>query len=242
MSLSPHFSLSVAAVLCGDIRDFGPPGRSSAIDKQPVAGSCRITRLGLQGDQQADRRVHGGPEKALHHYPRDHYAGWAAELPQCEARLAKAGAFGENLSTSGLSETEICIGDICRLGTALVQVSQARQPCWKLNVRFDVPDMALRVQSSGRTGWYYRVLEEGDVAAGDRLELVERPHPDWPLARLLTLLYHDKLNIPALQQVAALAVLAESWRKIARRRLETAVVEDWSKRVSIPAPETPADG
>jgi len=235
MSPAPAFPARIVAVLCGDIRPFGPPGRSSAIDKKPVDGACRITKTGLAADSQADLRVHGGPEKAVHHYPRDHYRHWSAELTSTTSsdRLAVAGAFGENLTTTGLTELDVCIGDICRLGTALVQVSQARQPCWKLNVRFDTADMALRVQNSGRTGWYYRVLEEGMVAAEDQLDLVERPHGDWPLARLLDLLYRDKINVPALQTVAGLDVLAESWRKIARRRLETAEVEDWSRRVTV---------
>ena len=236
MSPAPAFSATIAAVLCGEVQPFGPPGRTSAIDKKPIAGACRITKTGLAADHQADLRVHGGVEKALHHYPREHYASWAAELSSATSgeRLAVAGAFGENVTTTGLTEADICIGDICRLGMALVQVSQARQPCWKLNVRFDTADMAMRVQSSGRTGWYYRVLEEGTLTAGDGLELIERPHGDWPLSRLLDLLYRDKLNLPALQTVAGMEVLAESWRKIARQRLETAEIEDWSRRVTIP--------
>jgi MOSC domain-containing protein YiiM len=236
MPVSVASSPVIAAVLCGEVRPFGPAGRSSAIDKKPVAGRSRISKVGLATDRQADLRVHGGPEKALHHYPREHYALWADELatPLSAERLAAPGAFGENLSTMGITEADVCIGDVWRLGTALVQVSQARQPCWKLNVRFGIDDMALRVQDTGRTGWYYRVLEEGEVAANDRLELVERPHADWPLARLLDLLYRDKLNIAALQVVAEMTVLADSWRKIARRRLETAAVEDWGKRVNLP--------
>lgn len=234
MSLSAHLTLSIDAVLAGHAHPFGPPGRTSAIDKQPVAARCAISETQLAGDQQADLRVHGGPEKAVHHYPRDHYAAWLAELPALAPRLARPGAFGENISTTGMTEADVCIGDIYRLGSALVQVSQGRQPCWKLNVRFDVPDMALRVQNSGRTGWYYRVLEPGDVAAGDRIDLQDRPHGDWPLSRLVDVLYRNKLDAVSLRRMAALEVLAESWRKVARRRLETMEVEDWTRRVATP--------
>ncbi len=234
MSAPVPLTRIVDAVLTGRAQPFGPAGKTSAIDKHPVAERLMVTEIGLVGDEQADLRVHGGPEKAVHHYPRDHYADWLADLPQLAPRLEAPGAFGENVTTSGMTEAEVCIGDLYRLGTALVQVSQGRQPCWKLNVRFAVPDMALRVQRSGRTGWYYRVLETGHLAAGDRIELVERPHAAWPLARLLSVLYHDKLNAAALREMAGLEVLAESWRKIAARRLETLAVEDWGQRVTTP--------
>ena len=234
MSLSAHLTLPIDALLVGPARPFGPPGRTSAIDKKPVATRCTISETQIAGDQQADLRAHGGPEKAIHHYPRDHYATWLAELPALASRLAQPGAFGENISTTGMTEADVCIGDIYRLGSALVQVSQGRQPCWKLNVRFDVPDMALRVQNSGRTGWYYRVLEPGDVAVGDRIDLQDRPHQDWPLSRLVDVLYRNRLDVVSLRQMAALEVLAASWRKLARRRLETMEVEDWAPRVATP--------
>ncbi|ACM00091.1 Pyridoxal kinase [Cereibacter sphaeroides KD131] len=149
----------------------------SGIGKTPVAGPLTLGREGFEGDEQADRRVHGGPEKAVHHYPSDHYESWRAELGDLPAILAPGG-FGENLSTAGLTEAEVAVGDTFRLGGALIQVSQGRQPCWKLNHRFGVPDMARRVQLTGRTGWYYRVLEPGTVAPGDRLELIDRRAPE----------------------------------------------------------------
>lgn len=118
-----------------------------------------------------------------------------------------------------------------RAGSALLQVSQARQPCWKLNAYFGVPDMARRVQASGRTGWYYRVVEPGVLAAGDPLALLERPCPDWPLARLLRVFYVDRLDRAALKQIAGLAPLSRSWRQLAQRRLERGAVEDWTRRL-----------
>ena len=223
----------------------------SGIDKHPVDGLRMLGPEGFEGDEQADRRVHGGPEKAVHHYPREHYASWRAEfgldgpapgvshprtpvgyldMKEAGERLAPGG-FGENISTFGMTEHGVAVGDIFRLGRALVQISQGRQPCWKLSRRFGVDDMARRVQESGRTGWYYRVLEPGVVASGDALELVERVAPDWSLHRLWHALYVDRLNLAELRGIAALEVLAEGWRRYAVRRLESGRVEDWSKRL-----------
>lgn len=210
----------------------GSPVRSGIV-KRPVDRPLALGVEGLQGDEQADRRVHGGVEKAVHHYPAEHYADWRTELGALPA-LAGPGGFGENISTFGLTETTVAVGDIFRLGTALVQVSQGRQPCWKLSRRFDTPDMARRVQQSGRTGWYYRVLQPGTVAPGDRLDLLDRIAPDWTLHRLWHALYVDRLNRDELQGLAALDVLAEGWRKYAVRRLDSGRVEDWTKRLDGP--------
>ncbi len=133
----------------------------------------------------------------------------------------QAGAFGENFSTSGWSEADVCLGDRVRAGTALLEVSQGRMPCWKLNDRFEVAGMSLRVQESGRTGWYYRVLEEGVVAAGDILQLVERRHPDWSLLRLSEVLFDRRADAELLRQCLALP-LTPSWRRTLERRLEKA--------------------
>ena len=202
----------------------------SGICKTPVSHPLTLGTQGFEGDEQADRRVHGGIEKAAHHYPLDHYSAWRAELGDLPA-LTAPGGFGENISTAGLTEAEVAVGDTFRLGGALIQVSQGRQPCWKLNHRFGVPDMARRVQQTGRTGWYYRVLQTGTVAPGDRLELIDRLAPDWTLRRLWHALYVDRMNLKELEGIAALDVLAEGWRKYAVRRLESRRVEDWSARL-----------
>ncbi|WP_371930762.1 MOSC domain-containing protein [Paracoccus spongiarum] len=185
---------------------------------------------GFHGDMQADRRVHGGIEKALHHYPRDHAPAWRDEIG-AHPLLDRPGGFGENLSAEGLTEDRVAVGDIFRLGAALLQVSQGRQPCWKLNLRFGLPDMARRVQASGRTGWYYRVLEAGRVAPGDRLSRIDRLAPDWTLHRLWRAMYVDRLDRAELAGIAGLEVLAEGWRRHAQRRLESGRVEDWRPRL-----------
>ncbi len=219
------------ALLIGRARPFGPEGEASAIDKQALDHPVQLTLMGLEGDEQGDRRYHGGPDKALHHYAAEHYAEWRQELPETPPHRWQAGGFGENLSTLGLSEDNVCLGDIFQFGTAYIQVSQARQPCWKLNLRFDCADMAERVQASLRTGWYYRVLTPGQVTPGDSLSLRERPCPAWPLTRLLHYLYRDVLNREALAAIAALNLLTPSWRKLAAQRLSSGQVEDWQRRL-----------
>ncbi|MEW9856012.1 MOSC domain-containing protein [Novosphingobium sp. M1R2S20] len=203
----------ILSINCGKVAPFRGSD-SSAIGKWPVEGHVHVERLGLAGDEQADRSVHGGPDKAIHHYPHDHYAWWAQELPECTL-LSSVGAFGENVSTEGLAEDVVCIGDTFRLGTALVEVSQGRQPCWKLDHRFDGAPMMKRMISSRRSGWYYRVLEEGSVGAQDALVLVDRPFPDWSVARVFGLLVagghkRDRAGLEALYRVKP---LSEAWKK-----------------------------
>ncbi|WP_442107418.1 MOSC domain-containing protein [Pseudomonas sp. NUPR-001] len=224
--------MKLDAVLTGKAVPFTRPGSSSAIAKQPRSGEVAVTELGLAGDEQGDLRVHGGKDKAIHHYPREHYALWAAELGE-HPLLQAPGAFGENLSTRGWTEHTLCLGDRLRVGSALLEVSQGRMPCWKLNDRFQVKDMALRVQQTGRTGWYYRVLEEGVLAAGASFELIERPHPQWSVARLSSVLFDKRVDLEIIRQCLELP-LVPSWRRTLERRLEQAVVEDWAPRLQGP--------
>lgn len=192
-------------------------GRPSAIAKRAVTGTIELTPLGLRGDEQADRVNHGGPERALLHYCARHYAAWARELTPA-ATLFRAPGFGENLSSRSLDEERVCIGDVYRLGGAVVQVSQPRTPCWKLNMRFGVPDLAQRVQDSARCGWLYRILEPGRVAVGQRIERLERPHPGMSVAALMRAVYSTTLDPGLLAAIAALPELSPNWRAKAERR------------------------
>lgn len=221
----------IRALLVGGVQPLGDKAVPSGIDKHPVAKPVRIGREGIEGDAQGDRRHHGGPEKAVHHYAFEHYAAWR-EMIGPHPLLLQPGAFGENLSTLGMTEANVALGDIFRLGGATLAVSQGRQPCFRLNLRFGRPDMARSVQESGRTGWYYRVIEEGIAAPGDSLVLLERPLPDWTLSRLLHTLYADTLDHDELAAMAALEALPENWRRLAARRLENGRVEDWSRRLT----------
>lgn len=227
-------AFGVVEVRTGRVRPLGPKGVPSAIDKTEVPGPVRAGTLGLAGDEQGDRRHHGGADKAVHAYAVAHYPHWAAENPAASDRF-RPGGFGENLVVEGTTEAGICLGDRWRVGEALLEVSQGRQPCWRLNLRFGLPDMARRVQATGRTGWYFRVLEPGGIAAGDVAHLTERPHPDWPLTRVSRVLYRDTLDRDALGRLAAIPGLPESWRRLALRRLESGRVEDWSPRVETPS-------
>ncbi|WP_283418949.1 MOSC domain-containing protein [Sphingopyxis sp. Geo48] len=212
-------SYAIDAVLTGKARAFRGD-EASAIAKTPVDGALRVGLLGIDGDEQADLTVHGGVDKAIHHYPRDHYDWWAGELGD-HALLGAPGAFGENISTEGLIESEACIGDRYRLGSALVEISQGRQPCWKLGHRFGIATVPATVVTTRRSGWYYRVIEEGRVAAGDALALVERPLPEWSVERVFHLLVGGagKREPEALRALAAMDALATSWRARAEKLL-----------------------
>lgn len=207
-------SIGVISIQCGKAMPFREDGTLSAIDKQPVSGPVRVEKLGLAGDEQADLSVHGGPDKAIHHYPHDHYPWWSSQVGNVPI-LSRPGAFGENISTLGLTETNVCIGDVYRLGTATVQVSQGRQPCWKLDRRFGGAAMNVAMIGSRRCGWYYRVVEEGEVAAGDTMTLVERPYPDWSVARVFGLLISGdhKKDRNGLQALGEVTALAEPWER-----------------------------
>ncbi|WP_259174033.1 MOSC domain-containing protein [Xanthomonas campestris] len=227
--VTPTQLTRIDSVATGVARDFTRPGSRSAIDKRMVTRPLQIGPEGLEGDEQGDRRVHGGPDKAIHHYPRDHYAAWQAEIG-AHALLEAAGAFGENLSSLGLTEVDVCLGDRLALGSAVVEVSQLRQPCWKLSDHFGLRDMARRVQDSGRTGWYYRVLQPGQLAAGDALTLLERPHPQWTLSRVQQVLYAREVDAEAIAAVLQLP-LVPSWRALFERRLQRSEVESWGARL-----------
>ena len=211
-------NVSIDAVLAGKVSPLGDSGKKSAIHKRPVTSRVHVGETGIDGDQQYERKLHGGPEKALLHYSRDHYAAWRAEWPGGAGltRFDAPGAFGENISTCGISETEICVGDVFRMGTVIVQVSQPRQPCWKLNLHFSRDDMSRRVQDTRRTGWYYRVLEPGELGVGDVCKRMARPHPEWSVERLLRVLYVDRDDHASLEQMAALDALSASWRRFFR--------------------------
>src|SRR6476469_6361001 len=160
--------MRIASVNVGLPADLETPGGvvPSGIVTRPVAGPVRVGRTNLEGDGQADLTVHGGPDKAVYAYPREHYAAWAAELGRDDL---PPGFFGENLTTEGLLEDDVRIGDRLRAGTALFEVSQPRLPCFKLAAHSGEPAIARPMMKTGRTGWYLRVVEEGSVTAGDAI-------------------------------------------------------------------------
>jgi len=205
--------LSTQALLRGPAIPFRGEEKS-AFAKAPTAGKVTVTRYGLEGDEQADRVNHGGPDKALHLYPQEHYPYWRDYLGG-HALLESPGAFGENIASEGATEAQLCLGDRFRFGTALIEISQGRQPCWKIDHRFGVKGITAEIVRNGRCGIYFRVLEEGSAQAGDQLELVERTLPDWTIERLFRLLVGGgaKADMAAVRALADMDVLAEAWRQ-----------------------------
>lgn len=191
----------------------------TAIFKAPVNHAVRLRTLNLDGDRQADLSVHGGPDKAVYAYPSEHYEFWRRELPGVELPW---GSFGENFTTEGLHEDTTFIGDRFRIGSAVVMITQPRMPCYKLGVKFGREDMVKRFLASGRTGFYFSVVEEGEVRAGDALELLSHDGSNLAVSDI-TRLYAEKRPDPDLLRRALKATaLPASWRGYFLRRFKGA--------------------
>ncbi|WP_413818567.1 MOSC domain-containing protein [Sphingobium sp.] len=209
--------MSITALLTGQPALFREQ-HYSAIGKIPRSGPVRIGWSGFEGDAVADPVHHGGWDKAIHLYPQEHYPFWRNLMPT-QAALFAPGAFGENLASVGMTEAELCIGDRFTMGSAIVEVSHGRQPCWKLNHRFDTPGMMATVISTGRAGVYFRVIREGEVEAGTEMELIDRPQPEWSVERAFNLLVAGghRQDREAVLALARMTLLAEAWRHRARK-------------------------
>jgi MOSC domain-containing protein YiiM len=183
----------------------------SAIFKDPVQGTVRLESTNLDGDEQADPRVHGGPDKAVCVYSADHLPFWRVALDRHDVG---PGAFGENFSVTGLIEADVCVGDVFEVGTAVVQVSQPRGPCRKLGrkwARLDLPKMVL---AEGKTGWYLRVLQPGDVEAGQEVRRIDRAYPEWTLTEANRLAYAKQTPQVTADRLrfSECAALSGAWR------------------------------
>ncbi|MCA1963220.1 MAG: MOSC domain-containing protein [Prosthecobacter sp.] len=215
-------TLTIIGVQTGLPRTLGTPGAAEPMDrewttgffKEAVVGARQVRPLGIEGDGQADLVNHGGPDKAINVYPSEHYAVWVEEL----SRTLRAGAFGENFTTTGMTEREVCVGDVFQWGELCLQVSQPRQPCWKLARRWRIKDLAARVERTGRTGWYFRVLRGGPVQVGMVLELVERIAPEWSIAAANEIMHHRKEDVEAARALAGCPGLSASWQRSLTRR------------------------
>jgi MOSC domain-containing protein YiiM len=196
---------------------------TSAIAKRRCDGPVFLGEINLDGDDQADRRVHGGPDKAVCVYPAAHYPAWWGEADWPD-RLGpdsfRYGAFGENLTVAGMTEDTTCIGDVLRVGGATVEVSQPRSPCWKLGRRWSYPQLTARTRDTDRTGWYVRVLDTGVVAPDAPIELLDRPFPEWTVTEVNRVHIHERDDLEAAARLAACPALAESWSGPLRRRVE----------------------
>ena len=212
------FDAHVVSVHLGKIAPLGPEKTRSAIVKRAAEGAVAVMPLGLVGDEQADKSVHGGPDMAVYGYGARHYPAWAAEYPQHAAQFAPGGV-GENLPIDGIVEEDICVGDIHAIGSALLQVCQPRQPCFKFALKFGDSKLPRAMVKNGRSGWYYRVVQTGEIAAGDKVSLHARPHPDFAFPRLVEIVNHGEATAEELQRLAAMEGLAKKLRVMAEQGL-----------------------
>ncbi|WP_373895724.1 MOSC domain-containing protein [Virgibacillus natechei] len=203
----------------------------SGIVKRTVTGKIWAGETNLEGDGQGDLKNHGGVEKAIFVYPISHYAKWQERLERTDFTI---GAFGENLAVQHITEADLCIGDIFHIGEAVVQVSQPRRPCWRPARRWRIKDLAIQIQREGMTGWYFRVLKEGEIQAGDHLSLQERPFPEWTVMKCNDVMYNQKQDTELAGRLAACELLAPSWRKTLSKRAEGRGSSSSRKRVIGP--------
>ena len=211
---------TLVSIHAGKVAPLGPRRVPSAIVKARMPGRAMIGQLGLAGDAQADPRVHGGPEKAVYGYAQRHYADWARDFPEHAEKFAPGGV-GENLSIDGVDEEGICVGDVHAIGGALLQVCQPREPCFKFALLFGDNRLVRAMVESGRAGWYYRVLQEGDVGAGDAVRVHARPNPDFSFARLVAIVSRRQATPEECTRLAGMEGLAHRLRAMARLGFKT---------------------
>ena len=190
---------------------------STGIFKEPVARRVMLRTLNLDGDRQADLSVHGGPSKAIYVYPSEHYEYWKRELPEMKLPW---GMFGENFTTVGLFESELNIGDKFHVGSAVVMVTEPRMPCYKLGIKFGRTDIVKRFLASERTGFYFAVLQEGEVGASDSIDLIERSKDSVKVSDITLLYTREKRNVGLLRRAMEVEALPESWKSYFQHRLE----------------------
>jgi MOSC domain-containing protein YiiM len=211
----------IEALLIGKPVHFRADGVTSSIGSRvPVDRPIKLTSLGLDGDKVGDPTVHGGHDKAVHFYPVEHYAVWIDDFQKSHAQphphLQRLGGFGENIAALGMTEKLVCIGDRFRIGDAVVEISQGRQPCWKIDHHFGLKGIAAGVIRTGRSGYYFRVIEEGMVGSGDVIEQVERAQHGWTVERAFQMLigglHKAEAADVALRELAGMEALAANWR------------------------------
>lgn len=230
MPVQPELRATVTGLFVGQVRQLWPGKPASAIGKLLTEAPQALMETGFTDDQQADLAVHGGVEKAVHHYAAEHYETWRSELGPSADGFGP-GRFGENISTTGMTESDLCIGDRLKLGSAVVEVSQGRQPCWKLNAHTGLKTMAALFQKTARTGWYYRVIEPGTVAIGDEIKRLECPNPDWTVERVTRARLDPELDPETASALARLPRLAPGWAEAFGRKSNRRFREDVAARL-----------
>ncbi|MEH6446396.1 MAG: MOSC domain-containing protein [Oceanospirillaceae bacterium] len=212
-------------------------GITSAINKRVISGDVFLSKLGLEGDECASTSFHGGVERALHHYPYEHYQYWQqtytafSELVLERWEFLELAGMGENISTIGLNEENICIGDQFRWGEAIIEVSQPRSPCHNLNKRWGVEKFSVTMQELSYCGWLYRVLQTGTVNASSSLELISRPENALSIKQVCDRYFAQPLNVEGLHELQSLTALSNSWQKQIEKRIKTGELENWNFRL-----------
>jgi MOSC domain-containing protein YiiM len=208
----------VISIHVGKVTPLGSEGVPSGFVKHAITGPVNVTSLGILGDEQADLRVHGGPDKAVYGYGSSHYLAWRREHPQ-HRHLLVPGGLGENLAIENMTEADLCVGDIHAIGTTRIQVCQPRQPCFKFALRFNDNALPKAMVSNGRSGWYYRVIASGVISQGDQVVLVERPNPSFSFTRLVEFTIPGRATKADWERMTNTPGLAENWRERAREIL-----------------------
>lgn len=205
--------VEIRAVLVGQPLPYGPNGELSSYVKHPVEGTAWLTMDARVGNAQNVPSVETGySDSTIHHFPFENYAFFAAERPE-HAETLSAYAFAENISTIGVSEWDVCLGDRFRIGTTEVELSQGRTPCWRLGHRFRDPSMVEAVVKTRRAGWYYRTLAPGRFTVGDQIELLDRPYPQWPVARAFGIIVAGDDDPKGLAELMLMDRLGDGWRR-----------------------------
>lgn len=197
--------------------------------EKSITKKVNVTALGFAGDEQAER-FHGGLDRAVLQFDSNHYVQLQHIFPE-SAPLFVDGGYGENLVVAGMNEHNVCIGDKITIGSVVLEVTQPRQPCFKLNHRFNEPTIARYSQHNSKTGWFYRVLQTGDIHQGDSIQVIERPYPQWTIANVQHYLYIETDNVTATTALATLPGLGEEVKKVFQRRLIANEIEDWNSRL-----------
>ncbi|MCV2886617.1 MOSC domain-containing protein [Aestuariibacter sp. AA17] len=211
--------MHITGLFAGSLRPLGPQGKKSGIYKSPIQ-EAQVNELGMTNDIQADKRFHGGPEKALHQYALSGYEALMKRYPLFHKRFCP-GAIGENISSTDMRDDNVFIGDIYQLGDIKVQVSSPRKPCWKIGAKLEVPDIEAFIEEKGITGWYYRVLENGTMRIGDTITLIERPNPSLSVKRFVTLMNGVDASIDNLRQALEAGGLDPEWKSRIQRRISS---------------------
>ncbi|MEL6117411.1 MOSC domain-containing protein [Photobacterium sp. SP02] len=204
-------------------------GIRTAMAKQAVSGKLYLSVTGLDGDECAEPKFHGGTERALHQYPLEHYAFWQQQFPD---RDWPAPGVGENISTQGMTEENVRLGDRYQWGEAVIEISQPRSPCFKLSRRWELPEFSAVMQQTGRCGWLYRVITPGYVSSDEPLVLIKQGEDRFTVKRVLDWYFNDPMNLDKLRMLQECEALSVSWRNTVEKRLNTGELENWHFRLN----------